>query len=166
MMVATLKGAEVLVVDLVDDRLDQASALGAQLTARADSPDLAELVANWTSGLGVDLSVEAVGGQQNSTLEMAQRLTTRRGRIVVMGSFSEKLVPFPVGSLKYLEQELIGSSGHPRTFGPVIELVASGALKVAKLISHTIDLEGLQGAFDMMDKRVDGVMKVVVEPNR
>lgn len=163
MLLCRIRGAEVLVVDLVDYRLALAEELGAERVMRADSTDLDSVVGEWTDGYGVDLAIEAVGGGQSETISMAQRLTAPRGRIVVMGSFKEPTPPFPVADLKQREQTLLGSQGHPGTFAPVVELIADGSLRPRRLISHTMGLGDLPRAFQMIDERSDGVMKVVVK---
>lgn len=162
MLLCRLRGAEVMVVDLVDDRLARAEELGADRAIRADAPELDSVVADWTGGYGVDVAIEAVGGGQSATVAMAQRLTAPRGRIVVMGSFRDPVVSFPVADLKKREQTLVGSHGHPGTFGPVLDLVADGSLRPRELISHTIGLEELPAAFELLDARADQVMKIVV----
>lgn len=164
MLLARLQGAKVMVLDVVDYRLEKARELGADSVQRADAADLDEVVLDWTDGRGAAVSIEAVGSAQAETLEVAQRLTARRGRIVVMGSFKDDLVPFPVNGIKNREQTFIGSMGHPETYGPVIELVADGRLKLARMISHTVGLDGLAGAFEALDRKQDGVVKIAVEP--
>ncbi|MPZ59816.1 MAG: alcohol dehydrogenase catalytic domain-containing protein [Propionibacteriales bacterium] len=163
MLLSRLQGAEVLVLDLVDYRLEKARELGAEKAMRADDPALDSVVLDWTDGYGVDAAIEAVGGAQSDTVATAQRLTAPRGRIVVLGSFKQKTLPFAVADLKNREQSLIGSQGHPRTFTPVIDLIAHGSLRPHQLVSHTVGLDDLPDAFRMLDERSDGVMKVVVK---
>jgi threonine dehydrogenase-like Zn-dependent dehydrogenase len=81
-----------------------------------------------------------------------------------MGSFKDDLISFPVNGIKNREQTFIGSMGHPETYGPVIDLVADGRLELAGLISHTVGLDGLADAFQALDEKRDGVVKIAVEP--
>jgi L-gulonate 5-dehydrogenase len=163
MLLSRVHGAEVMVVDLLDYRLDKARTLGADHVLRADAPDLDSTVLEWTEGYGVDVAVEAVGGAQHSTAAMAQQLTAPRGRIVILGSFEENTFPFPIAEVKKREQTLIGSHGHPQTFAPVIDLVADGSLRPRELITHTVGLEDVPDALRLIDERADGVMKVVIK---
>ena len=78
------------------------------------------------------MSVDAVGGAQSQSLSDAQRSTGPRGRIVVLGSFSGAATPFPMTGPKNQEQTLIGSHGHPGTFGPVTELLTAGRLRIRR----------------------------------
>ena len=163
MIFAQLEGAEVTIVDLIDTRLELARALGAT-AMRADDPDLAEKVFDWTEGHGVDLSIEAVGGKQRNSLDLAQQLTTNRGRMVVMGSFSDETIPFRIRDLNRRELTVNGSVGHPCTFAPVVEHITAGRVRPADLISHQIPLENAREAFAMLDERREGVLKIVISP--
>ena len=153
-----------MMLDLVDYRLENALAMGAAAALRADDPHLDEAVLDFTEGAGFDLAVEAVGGAQTQSLQDAQRLTARRGRIVVMGSFADRTIPHPANAVKDREQTVVGSIGHPESFGPVLDLLASGDLQAAGMISHRVGLEGLASALDDLDNKRDGILKVVVEP--
>jgi threonine dehydrogenase-like Zn-dependent dehydrogenase len=163
LMLAKLRGARVMVTDVVPERLELARQLGAEVTLLAHD-DVCSAARDWTFGNGVDVAVEAVGGAQTETMSLAQRATAPRGRIVVMGAFTDKTFPFAIGDLKNREQTLMGSHGHPRTFAPVLELIAGGRLDAGALVTHRLGLEQSATAFDLLDKRLDGVMKVVVSP--
>jgi threonine dehydrogenase-like Zn-dependent dehydrogenase len=163
LMLATLRGARVMVTDVVPERLDLARQLGADMTVLA-SDDVDSAVRDWTYGDGVEVAVEAAGGAQIESMSLAQRVTAPRGRIVVMGAFADKTFPFAIGDLKNREQTLMGSHGHPRTFAPVLELIADGRLDAGALVTHRLGLEQSATAFDLLDRRLDGVMKVVVSP--
>lgn len=163
LMLAKLRGAHVMVVDVLPERLELARRLGAEMVLLAGD-DVYHAALDWTYGDGVDVSVEAVGGAQTESLSIAQRATAPRGRIVVMGAFADKTFPFSVGDLKNREQTLMGSHGHPRTFAPVLELLAEGRLDAGAMVTHRIALEESARAFELLDNRLDGVVKVVVSP--
>jgi threonine dehydrogenase-like Zn-dependent dehydrogenase len=147
----------------VPERLELARQLGAEMTVLARD-DVDAAVRDWTYGDGADVAVEAAGGAQTESMALAQRAAAPRGRIVVMGAFTDKTFPFAIGDLKNREQTLMGSHGHPRTFAPVLELIADGLLDAGALVTHKLGLEQSATAFDLLDRRLDGVMKVVVNP--
>ena len=163
MLHSRIRGAKVLVIDLVDYRLAKARDLGAEQVLRADAPDLEAAVLEWSGGYGVDVAIEAVGGAQHATAATAQRLTAPRGRIVILGSFEDSSFPFPVAEVKKREQTVIGSHGHPRTFAPVIDRIADGSLRPHELITHTVGIEDVPEALRLIDERADEVMKVVIK---
>ncbi|HWM16624.1 MAG TPA: alcohol dehydrogenase catalytic domain-containing protein [Microbacterium sp.] len=163
LMLARQRGAQVMVTDVVPDRLEMARQLGAEVTVPAGD-DVDAAVRDWTHGVGVDVAIEAAGGAQTESLALAHRVTAPRGRILVLGAFAEKTFPFAVGDLKTKEQTVIGSHGHPRTFAPVLDLIADGRLDASALVTHHLGLDQSATAFDLLDRRLDGVMKVVISP--
>jgi 2-desacetyl-2-hydroxyethyl bacteriochlorophyllide A dehydrogenase len=157
-------GARCFVSDVVDDRLEIARRLGADLTIRADATDVAAVVREATDGRGADVAIEAVGGAQDQSLADASASTRIRGRIVVLGTFGKAPQPLPGYLFKNREQTMLGSHGHPGTFAPTLELVRAGRIRPADLITHTLPLDEVATAFEMLDQRSDGVVKVVLEP--
>jgi L-iditol 2-dehydrogenase len=164
MLLARLQGARVLVADVVEHRVAKALELGADVALRSDLDDLHQAVMDWTDGKGADISIEAVGGSQSSSLRDALGATAHRGRVVVVGGFATDMVPFPMNDLKNFEQSLLGSHGHPGTFKPVIDLMAEGRLRPGDMITHTVGLDGLAGVLEQLDHNSDEITKAVVVP--
>ncbi len=164
LMLCRERGARVIVADVVDDRLQLAERLGANVALRSDARDFRDRVMEATGGRGADVTFEAVGGGQQETLAAAVDATGIRGRIVILGSFDKPPVPVPAYRFKNLEMTLLGSHGHPAAFAPTLALVAKGALPVRELITHTLPLSAADHAMQLLDSRRDGVMKVILEP--
>jgi threonine dehydrogenase-like Zn-dependent dehydrogenase len=164
MLMSRYRGARTIVVDLLDYRLDMARDLGADLVVNPERDDLVALIRGETDGYGADISIEAVGGAQTGTFVQACRLTASQGKVIVLGSFKTDEAPIPIVDMKFREIEVIGSQGHPRTFAPTLELIASGELPAARMITHRFPLDGAAEAFRLLSDRGDGVMKVVIEP--
>lgn len=164
LLIARDIGARTIVTDVVDDRLDAASRLGADMVIRADLEDVSATVRSVSGGRGADVTLEAVGGAQDTSLTDAVRSTATRGRIVILGTFAKTPQPFPGYEFKNRELTMLGSHGHPSTFAPTIELVAAGRLRPADLITHGVPLSEATRAFELLDTRADGVIKVILEP--
>jgi 2-desacetyl-2-hydroxyethyl bacteriochlorophyllide A dehydrogenase len=164
LLIARDIGARAIVTDVVDDRLDAATRLGADAVIRADREDVAATVRSMTGGRGADITLEAVGGAQQTSLSDAVRSTATRGRIVVLGTFAKVPQPFPGYEFKNRELTMLGSHGHPATFAPTIQLVAAGRLRPADLITHHVPLSEAPRAFELLDTRADGVIKIILEP--
>ena len=157
-------GAHVIVADIVDERLAVALRLGAEAALRFDAPDFRDRVLEATGGKGADVVIEAVGGAQQETIAQAIALAAIRGRICVMGSFAKPPVPFPAYDFKNRELTITGSHGHPAAMVPTLALVAAGRLAPRQLITHTMPLRDVERAFQVLDTRSEGVIKVVLEP--
>ncbi|MCC7106430.1 MAG: alcohol dehydrogenase catalytic domain-containing protein [Chloroflexi bacterium] len=164
MLAAKSFGARVIITDLIDYRLEFAERLGADVVVNGAHDDLEAIVRQESDGYGADVSFEAVGGGQVATFDQAVKLTARSGRVVVLGSFNSNNVPFRMIDFKFRELEIVGSQGHPRTFQPVIDLIASGKLPAGKLITHRVPLENIGEAFRLLETKDEEVMKVIIEP--
>jgi L-iditol 2-dehydrogenase len=162
MRIAKERGARTIIVDPLRYRLDVATRFGADTAVTPDEADDAVRAA--TDGYGVDVAIECVGGAQTATFTDACRLTARQGRVVVVGSFKHDEAPLPIIGFKFRELEIIGSQGHPGTFGPVIAMIASGALPAADLVTHRLPLERVADGFALLADRREDVVKVVIEP--
>jgi 2-desacetyl-2-hydroxyethyl bacteriochlorophyllide A dehydrogenase len=164
MLAAKSFGARTIVADPLDYRLELARRLGANVAVNSAAEDLAAVLHDESDGYGAHVAFEAVGGGQTATLEQAVQLTARGGRVVVLGSFASNSVPVPMVDFKFRELDLRGSQGHPQTFRPTLDLIALGALPVRELVSHRFPLDHVAEAFQLLESKADGVMKLVIEP--
>src|SRR3972149_8316032 len=77
-------GAEkVMVIDLVDERLECASRLGADETINAGKLDVVDTIHQLTGGYGADVVIEAIG--LPATWEQAFRLVRKGGKVLEFG---------------------------------------------------------------------------------
>ncbi|MFA5786828.1 MAG: zinc-binding dehydrogenase [Actinomycetota bacterium] len=155
--VARLRGAEVGVVGLQQDRLRLNTAQAYGCTAiLGDALEWARA----TDGLGADVVIDAAG--VSASLETALRLARPAGWITKVGWGGQ-----PLGcSLDPLVQKnltLRGSFSHNwPVWERTIELIASGRLDLGPIIGGIWPLEHWQQAFQQMDDRA--VVKAVLKP--
>ena len=140
-MIAKALGADVIAIDLADDRLAQARSLGAKLTLNAKTvADIWREIRNLTKG-GTDVSFDAIGSKdalQNSVLSLR-----KQGRHVQIGLLlGEHANPtVPMAAVIGRELELYGSHGMPPNAYPaMLEMITSGKLSPQKLVSKTLSL--------------------------
>lgn len=160
--IARERGARTIVVDPLPYRREVATRFGADVAVAPEDVDAA--VRDATDGYGVEVAIECVGGAQTQTFVDACRLAARQGRVVVVGSFKVDEAPFPILGFKFRELEILGSQGHPATFAPTLELIASGVLPAHTLVTHRLPLERVAEGFALLADRAEQVMKVVIEP--
>ena len=100
-----------------------------------------EAIKEITKG-GAQVSIDALGSSEtclNSVMSLR-----KRGRHVQVGVMAaeSKETALPMGWVMFNELELIGSHGmQAHAYGPMLEMIVSGKLQPAKLISHTVTLE-------------------------
>ncbi len=165
MMLSKLKGARVISTDIVDYRVRRARELGADLALNVRRETLLTPSLDLTDGCGVDKVIECVGGDQDDTLSQAVEAVKPGGLVTVVGSFVNNRATLPVIDFKFGEKSVIGSQGMPEGYGPIFELMVGGRLDVKPLITHRMSLEGAPRALDLMDRKAEEVMKVVLFPN-
>jgi L-iditol 2-dehydrogenase len=141
-----------------------AEELGATATVDPSSTDIVAAIAG-PAGLmpgGVDVVIECAGVPE--TMEQTTRLAKAGGIVVILGVMPQgakiEIEPFDI---LFRELRILGSFINPFVHRRAADLVASGAINVAKLISRTVTLEE---AVDVIrNPPRAGEVKVLVVPS-
>jgi 2-desacetyl-2-hydroxyethyl bacteriochlorophyllide A dehydrogenase len=157
-LVARNMGAKVLISELNPFRLELARSLGLEAVDPREV-DLVEKVNERTGGAGADIVFDVAGVPASA--EMMTRLPRVRGRMVMV-AIHPKPVPVDLFRFFWRELQLVGARVYEaEDFDRAIEIAASGALPLPRLISKVVPLDGLSGAFHEMESGGD-VMKILV----
>lgn len=94
------------------------------------------------------------------------RMLKKRGRLVLGSVIDEKVaIGTTYTGLMTREIEIVGSHSNNLTdLQAVTELVRSGRLSLEGLVSHTFSLKDIDQAFDVLEKRPPGLVRVVITP--
>eukprot|EP00903_Cladosiphon_okamuranus_P002380 g2378.t1 len=161
-MIANALGANVVAIDIIENKLMLAEQLGAVATINASStPDVAEAVTEVTGG-GAHLSIDALG-HPTTCFNSIQNLR-RRGRHVQIGlMLADQATPqVPMAKVIGWELELLGSHGmQAHRYGAMLDMVRTGKLTPERLVGKKISLEESIEALTGMD-RFEGVGATVV----
>jgi L-iditol 2-dehydrogenase len=152
---------EVIAIDIDAGRLELARNLGANFTIDSKHADAVSAVLERTKGHGADVAVEVVGNA--AAVSTAIRSVCRGGRVGLVGNISPE-VPLPLQIVVSRELTLVGSCASAGEYRRAIELVASGAIRVAPLISALAPLADGPKWFERLYARESGLMKVVLQP--
>jgi S-(hydroxymethyl)glutathione dehydrogenase/alcohol dehydrogenase len=100
----------VIAVDLREDKLDAARALGATDVIDARSPEPLKQLQEMTRGRGVDVAIEAIGRPE--TVLQAFQMASDGGRVVVIGVAPMDAVA-PIGITRLVRRgiQIVGSFG-------------------------------------------------------
>jgi threonine dehydrogenase-like Zn-dependent dehydrogenase len=169
----------VTVVARHDHQADAARAAGARhvVRPRADGSHFAELaditgarVSGRTRALmlvgGFPHVVEAVGAADSVT--DALRIVDNRGTVMLLGAAGVSEVDLT--QVWFKEASLVGAWGHcadgtRHSIELALELLASGALPLASVLTHEFPLTELRGAVaTALDRRGTGAIKVTLRP--
>jgi alcohol dehydrogenase len=158
-MIGAALGANVVAIDIADDKLALAKALGASVTIDSRSVvDVSEAVREVTGG-GAHVSVDALGHPQtccNSILNLR-----RRGRHVQVGlMLADHATPaIPMARVIAHELEIYGSHGMQSwRYDAMLRMILSGKLSPDRLIGRRITLSEAAPALATMDSfRENGI---------
>jgi 2-desacetyl-2-hydroxyethyl bacteriochlorophyllide A dehydrogenase len=144
LQVLRARGARVMVVSRSRRRFGLASELGAEATHATGEGAPADAARKFSGREGVDLVVETAGTPEAVT--HALELVRPGGRVVLTGLPHE---PTPVSFFSVVQREvtLTGSMIYQDEFPEALELVDSGAVKTAPLITHRFGLDRIAEAF-------------------
>ncbi len=161
-------GARVIAISRRPFALDLARQQGAAETLQLeDRAAVVESVREMTGGTLCDRVIEATGKQE--PLDLAGELTRERGRLVIAG--------FHQGGRRSVDLQLWNWRGldvinaherdpaiYRRGVERAIDAVRAGDLDPSPLITHTLPLDRLDEALDLVEERPDGFLKAVVVP--
>jgi 2-desacetyl-2-hydroxyethyl bacteriochlorophyllide A dehydrogenase len=146
LMVAGRFGARVTSIDLSDQRLGMAGDLGAELVLNPGREDVAETLASWTDGRGIDVAFDCVGSQV--VAEQGLAALKQRGTFVAVG-VSHELVLNPWEDLICRELTVFGTRNfNTAEFDEMVALVQRG-LPVEQTVTHRFPLSGAEAAFEL-----------------
>ncbi len=159
---ARLAGAgQVIAVDLVDYKLEEARRLGADHTVNPKKTDAVEAIRALTAGEGADVSLEAVGFAP--TVDLAVRSVRKGGRCVMIGNLTPK-GGFPLQVVVQRELDVRGTVASAGEYPACLTLIASGRLDVQSLISKVVPLEEAPHWFHLLHEGKERLFKVILKP--
>lgn len=160
---ATLFGpARVITVGHHDYRLDIATRYGADTVINSKGTGAVEAVMAATGGRGADVVVECVGTSDSITEAIA--MVRPGGTVSAIGLFWE---PYQLNITDmFLRNFTLRAGVAPsRTYiNELLPLVENGRLDPRHVISHRIPLAEVPQGYEMMDKKLDNALKIVIVP--
>jgi alcohol dehydrogenase len=153
--------AEIIVIDLDDNRLSVAKRFGATTTLNSKNCNVAEQVMKITGGRGVDAAIEAVGIP--ATFELCQDIVAPGGTIANVGVHGvkadlhlERLWSHNVT----ITTRLVDTVSTPM----LLKSVQAKRIDAKQLITHHFKLSDILQAYDTFGKAADTkALKVIIE---
>lgn len=181
------QGCRVLGVDIDPQRLALARDFGAEVSNSHAGDDLLAAAHAFSRGRGVDAVIITASTNSNEPVGLAAKMCRKRGRIVLVGvsglelsraDFYEKELTFQVscsyGPGRYDPDYEEGGQDYPtgfvrwteqRNFEAVLDLMSSGKLDVAPLVSHRFVLEHALDAYALLSSREPSLGIVLQYPH-
>ena len=159
MQIAKARGAEVMMTDILDARLERATDMGADKVVNVMNANLQDAVNEFTNGEGMPVTVDAVCSVKS--IEEAFSLAAPSGRVVTLGLLNK---PSNIAQVDFTKKglDVLGSRLNNYRFPQVIELFESNAVTPSKLRTHTFHFTQIKEAFELIKNHQDEVCKVVV----
>lgn len=168
------QGCRVIGVDVATPKAKLAKELGADLVLVPGTDEVEESVANFTGGMGADAVLITAASDGPQPVRLAEAVTRERARLVLVGmaelnltrkDFWDKELLFTVskaagpGSLEPLYEakgwdypvSLVRWT-EGRNLSAFLTLVAKGAVRVERLITHRFAIEDALQAYDLILK--------------
>ncbi|MET3546608.1 S-(hydroxymethyl)glutathione dehydrogenase/alcohol dehydrogenase [Paenibacillus sp. VMFN-D1] len=179
-----LKGAKrVIAVDYVDYRLQHAKKNNQVETVNFEQHDnVGAYLKEITKG-GADVVIDAVGmdgkmsdleflasglklqGGTMSALVIASQAVRKGGTIQITGVYGGRYNGFPLGDIMQRNVNIRSGQAPVIHYMPYMyELVASGKVDVADIITHVIPLSEAKRGYEMFDTKTDNCIKVILKP--
>lgn len=158
-MSALTYGAEPIMIDVVEERLDFARAHGVRYTINSANENGEEMVRKYTEGRMAELVMECSGA--NSAVRSTLDLVSNAGRITLTGWPKEE-TPLPTDLITKKEVDIRGARTSAREFEEAIHLIYSKKVDAASILTKTVNLEEASEAIRQIEKHPEDYMKVNV----
>ena len=152
---------KVIAIDQVDEKLNLAMKLGASLILNSTDPNIIQKIQSETNNRGADLVLEVVGIEP--TVNLAIDCARKGGTVTLIGNLTPE-VKLPLQKVVTRQLKLQGSCASAGEYPLCLELIASGKIKVDRLISKVAPLEEGNEWFHRLYNKETGLMKVILKP--
>lgn len=161
-MIAAALGAQVVAVDIAEDKLAVARTMGAVATLNSKTVgDVAAAIKDITGG-GAHVSLDALGHPETCFNSIA--CLRRRGRHVQVGlMLGEHTTPkIPMAQVIAHELEIYGSHGMQAwRYDAMLAMIMSGTVQPDRLVARKITLSDAVPALVNMDRATDTGMSII-----
>lgn len=158
---AALRGANVIAVDIDDQKLELARKIGANHCINSQTTNLHEALQKITGGHGPDVIIEAAGNP--FTYQAALEEAAFAARVVCIG-YAKNDVNFATKLWVQKEIDILGSrNATPSDFEAVISYLKQGSFPLDEMITRVIQPEEASGAVAEWAANPGQVMKILVE---
>ena len=144
--------ASIIAVDLLDNKLEMATKVGATETVNAAATDAVNAIMQLTEGRGVDYTFDAIGSVR-VTRQAVESLAIG-GTATIVGSMSSndtlQLNANALSVERKLQSSNMGSNRFRIDVPNYLSLYRQGRLPLQLLVSHELGLDDVNDAFDLL----------------
>ncbi len=151
--------SEIVVVDMIDKRLDMAKKLGAMETVNGGREDTVARVKEILGDWGADIVFETAGAK--ATAAQTTKLVMRGGKIMIVGTVSGDT---PINFLSINREVTIQTVfRYANNYPMTIDAISSGRFDVKSMVTDVYDYHEVQRAFEESLSRKSEIIKGVIK---
>lgn len=159
-MAAEAYGAHVIMIDLVQERLDFAKSVGIEYIINSANEDVVSKVSEITNGNMAHLVMECTGA--NACIRGCLDIVCNAGRITFTG-WPKNETSIPTDMITKKEVDIRGARTSAGEFEEAVELICSGKVDVKKILTKVVSMDKAADTILDIEKNPANYMKVVVE---
>lgn len=156
--------SQVIITDVLDNRLKAADNMGADFTVNTSQKDLHALIADITDDMGMDVVIDCVG--ISPTINDAVDNCKKGGSIVLVGMGSDGNVSINLNRAISKEIDFTTIFRYRNIFPTALKMVSDGKIDIKNIISHSFDFEDIAGAMEFVMNNKEKVVKAIVKMNK
>jgi len=162
MLAAKAYGAsEVVITDVLDNRLKAAKNLGADFALNTSQKNLHELIADTTGDAGVDVVIDCVG--ISPTINDAIDSCKKGGTIVLVGMGSDGNVNINMNRAISKEIDFTTIFRYRNIFPTALKMVSDGKIDINGIVSRSFDFDEIGKAMEFVMNNKQDVVKAIVK---
>lgn len=142
-----------IAVDISDEKLEKAKAVGATHTVNAQKEDAVEKIKEITGGVGVDIAIEALGKPR--TFQQCTQSVRDGGKAVMIGlADSRARGEVDINRLVRRQVKIIGSYGARarQDLPKIVKLAETGAFSLSSAVSKIYSFEEADSAYQHLSQ--------------
>merc|ERR1712020_89511 len=165
LLTARAMGAsEVIITDIMENRLAVAKSMGATHTYKAtrekSAEEMAADVREMLGGQSPDVTIECSGVEASVRFGI---MATKSGGCLVLVGLGKPEIVMPIVNAAVREVDIRGIFRYANCYPTAIAMVASGKVDVKPLITHRFKLEETLQAFETAKTGAGGAIKVMIK---
>ena len=153
--------SKVIVVDVMEKRLQKALELGADAVINGKEEDTVARILELTDGKGFDLGIETAGSQITASQQI--KAAKKGATIVIVGYSASGEMTLPMGMA--LDKELTFKTvfRYRNIYPMAIEAVAAGKIAIKDIVTDYFELDDIQHALDACVENKADIVKGVIK---
>ncbi|MCK5759068.1 MAG: NAD(P)-dependent alcohol dehydrogenase [Clostridiales bacterium] len=153
--------SQVIVTDVLDNRLEAAKRLGADFAINTSKKNLHELIADTTGDTGVDVVIDCVG--ISPTINDAIDSCKKGGKIVLVGMGADGNVNINMNRAISKEIDFKTIFRYRNIFPTALKMVSDGKIDINGIVSHSFNFEEVADAMEFVMNNKEKVVKAIIK---